>query len=77
MTAMTLLITSLALFYVLFILALFYGLSRLKSIDGPGPEPRISIVVAARNESANIAACLDSLLAQDYPPDKIRNPGRG
>jgi len=37
----------------------------------PGPEtghrPRIAVIVPARNEASNIAACLESLLAQDYP----------
>lgn len=36
--------------------------------DGPpDPAPRISVVVAARNEEQNIEACVGSLLAQDYP----------
>lgn len=34
--------------------------------DG-GPAPRVSIIVPARNEAHQIAACLDSLTAQDYP----------
>ena len=29
--------------------------------------PELSIIIPARNEEANIDACLDSLLAQDYP----------
>ncbi|MBI4494875.1 MAG: glycosyltransferase [Chloroflexi bacterium] len=33
----------------------------------PEPAPRVSILVPARNEAANIVACLRSLLAQDYP----------
>src|SRR5579872_3051029 len=33
--------------------------------------PLISILVAARNEEANIGACLDALLKQDYPKEKI------
>lgn len=34
--------------------------------------PRISIWVACRNEERNIAACLDALLALDYPKDKLQ-----
>ncbi len=34
--------------------------------------PSVSILVAARNEETNIAACLDSLLALDYPIDKLQ-----
>src|SRR5262245_57598156 len=35
----------------------------------PQPEqwPRLSVLVPARNEEANIGPCLHSLLAQDYP----------
>lgn len=33
--------------------------------------PQISILLAVRNEEANLARCLDSLLAQDYPTEKM------
>ncbi|MFM8770922.1 MAG: glycosyltransferase [Candidatus Kapaibacterium sp.] len=33
--------------------------------------PRVSVVVPARNEEQNIAACAASLLASDYPHDKL------
>jgi glycosyltransferase involved in cell wall biosynthesis len=33
--------------------------------------PRVSIVVPCRNEETYIAACLDSILASDYPRDRI------
>ncbi len=33
--------------------------------------PKISVVVAARNEEKNIDACLRSLTMLDYPPDKL------
>ena len=33
--------------------------------------PMVSVLVPARNEAANIKYCLHSLLAQDYPPDRI------
>lgn len=32
--------------------------------------PRVSVIVAARDEEANIARCLDSLVAQEYPFDR-------
>ena len=36
--------------------------------DGPPhPAPSISVVVAAKDEEANIETCIDSLLRQDYP----------
>src|SRR5689334_12594925 len=33
-------------------------------------QPRISVVVAAFNEAANLPARVANLLAQDYPPEK-------
>ncbi len=33
----------------------------------PAPAPRVSVLVAAKDEEANIAACVRSFLAQDYP----------
>jgi len=31
----------------------------------------VSVLVASRNEKAQIAACLESILANDYPPDRL------
>jgi len=39
--------------------------------DYEGPFPTISVIVAARNEAANIGACLHSLALQDYPADRL------
>ena len=33
--------------------------------------PRVAVLVAARDEDATLARCLDALLAQDYPPDRL------
>jgi len=33
----------------------------------PDPRPRVSVIIAARNEEADLPATLDTLLAQDYP----------
>jgi len=33
--------------------------------------PLVSVLIAARNEENNIAACLDALCKQDYPKEKI------
>jgi glycosyltransferase involved in cell wall biosynthesis len=36
------------------------------------PEPScVSVIVPARNEEANLAGCLQSLVDQDYPIDRI------
>jgi chlorobactene glucosyltransferase len=34
--------------------------------------PLIAVIVPARNESANIGPCVESLLAQKLPPDRLR-----
>ena len=39
--------------------------------DPPDPAPRVSVLIAARDEERNIVSCLDSLLAQDYPNYEI------
>ena len=33
--------------------------------------PFISVIIAARNEMANITACLQQLAAQSYPPNSF------
>jgi chlorobactene glucosyltransferase len=58
-----------ALLYQGLALVFGYGMPRL---DPPGPpdgrpRPRVSVVVAARNEERDLPVCLDGLLAQDYP----------
>ena len=59
--------------YALAMLALIVGLSRIrrKRAASTLEVPSVSIVVAARDEEASIARCLDALLAQDYPRDRI------
>ena len=37
----------------------------------PSPAPRLSVMIPARNEAANIRACLESLQRQDYPDFEI------
>ena len=34
--------------------------------------PPVAVLVAVRNEEHQLGACLDHLLAQDYPPEKMR-----
>jgi chlorobactene glucosyltransferase len=33
--------------------------------------PHITVIIPARDEAANIERCLRSILAQDYPPDRL------
>ena len=49
------------------------SLHRLGKDDGEPPAtlPLISILIPARNEERNIAACVESLLKQDYPSYEI------
>jgi chlorobactene glucosyltransferase len=48
-------------------------LPQLERAAPPDPKraPRISVIVPARDEEANIGACVGSLLAQDYPRDRL------
>jgi cellulose synthase/poly-beta-1,6-N-acetylglucosamine synthase-like glycosyltransferase len=65
---LTIVILALAVDLLLIILWLF----NFKSNDVEQQEqPNISILVAARNEENNLADCLDSLMALDYPMDRI------
>ena len=62
---LVLLILGISLVMVLANLACFDGLRAAEPF--PPDAPRVSIMVPARNEALNIAACVASLLAQDYP----------
>ncbi|MFN3595678.1 MAG: glycosyltransferase [Rubricoccaceae bacterium] len=76
---------ALASYYALFIGAFGLGWQRARrasarrqaaaraepSGDGaPALVPFVSVIVPARNEAANIEACLEALLACDYPPER-------
>ncbi len=60
---------------VSFMLNLFLNLRSLKTPRGDGnvaePAPLISVLIPARDEEANIEACLKSLRKQDYPNFEI------
>jgi cellulose synthase/poly-beta-1,6-N-acetylglucosamine synthase-like glycosyltransferase len=53
---------------------LIHALARLRPRPfGTAPiTPRVSIVLAARDEQARIGAKLENLLALDYPPDRLQ-----
>ncbi|MCZ6652518.1 MAG: glycosyltransferase, partial [Planctomycetota bacterium] len=42
-------------------------LSSSSAVKLPTPAPKVSMLVAAKDEEANIEACVTSMLAQDYP----------
>lgn len=39
--------------------------------DPDGDAPRVTVIVPARDEAANIGPCVESLSAQQYPPDRL------
>jgi chlorobactene glucosyltransferase len=51
---------------LVFLLNLFY-FRRRRSVSLPAHPEKISVLIPARNEQANLPRCLDSLLAQSYP----------
>ena len=77
MTALAALVPTLAVVaggYVAFAGALAWRTSRAPVLAPPVPTdalPTVAIVVAARDEEATIGRCLDALLAQDYPPERL------
>jgi chlorobactene glucosyltransferase len=72
------LLASLIAFLAVFLLILraLYQSGLLKKVT-PAPwsaketAPDIAVIVPARDEAANIGRCLTSLLAQDYPADRL------
>lgn len=60
--------------YVLIIGAALYGWSKTSVWTPPADWlvcTKVSVIVPARNEAENIAACLDSLLAQNFPKENL------
>ncbi len=47
------------------------GVWRIRTVPLPEALPRVSVVICARNEEANIGRCLDHLDALDYPRDRL------
>jgi len=64
-------LVSLAFFYALVSASLIVGVSRLRRKTARSAEqPSVSILVPARNEERFIGNCLESLVSQEYPPDR-------
>lgn len=68
-----LLLIASAILYTVEIIVFLLALNRReKKSSVPEKElPRVSVVVAARNEEENIERCIKSILALDYPKDKL------
>jgi chlorobactene glucosyltransferase len=56
---------------ILIALSNWLALRRLESYPAPTHFPRVSVLIPARNEEANIGACVRSFLAQDYPDFEV------
>ena len=57
--------------YILFTLYFTTGLHRLRNNSTPKHLPRVSIVVAVRNEAGSLQELLNDLVQQDYPKAKL------
>lgn len=64
----------LLLFLALYLIQIAVFLSALRwprDEVNPSVRPFVSVVIAARDEENNLAACLDSVLSQSYEPDRF------
>jgi len=71
---LTVICSLLSLAYVLLILLYRRGWRLQPGFEIPGdfhPRTSVSVIIPARNEAANIAACIRSVLQQDYPPQLL------
>ena len=70
---MELLTILLTLLYITCIIFISSGLFRhnLIAISSSDSLPKVSVVIAARNEEGNIAKVIDDLIRQEYPLDKL------
>lgn len=67
------LLTSLFVCYCIIHLLALRGLSSLAVLqkESSSAQPPISVIIAARNEEANIGKCLQSIVRQNYPADRF------
>jgi cellulose synthase/poly-beta-1,6-N-acetylglucosamine synthase-like glycosyltransferase len=64
----------LTILYALLLMAYRYWFGKLQTFEPLEANPlgdftKFTVVIPARNEASNIKACVDSILAQDYPMD--------
>lgn len=70
MTVFNAILLILVFFYCTAMLFLIIGLSRIP-ITKTKWQPKVSVIIAARNEAHNIPGLVQSLVQQNYPVDKI------
>jgi cellulose synthase/poly-beta-1,6-N-acetylglucosamine synthase-like glycosyltransferase len=58
-------------FYIFFITRIRIGLYALRYSQPRSDRPMVSVIVAARNEAANIGRCLQALAQQTYAPSSF------
>lgn len=56
---------------LLIVLSNYFFIPRLDDYPETKEFPRVSVLIPARNEEANIKTCVESLLAQDYPDFEV------
>ncbi len=62
----------LMLFYVGYLLRSAWYFVGLNAKDETSDlQPSVTVIVPARNEAQNIAACISAILSQNYPPEKV------
>lgn len=71
MTVFFICLFSLVILYGILLVHLSSGFERLPDGNNKTRVP-VSVIVAARNEEPNIEACLQALLAQDYPKELLQ-----
>lgn len=59
------------LFFSVFIVVLVLALWPRRKLVDVGARPRVSILIAARNEEATIERCLTALSRLNYPPEQL------
>jgi cellulose synthase/poly-beta-1,6-N-acetylglucosamine synthase-like glycosyltransferase len=72
---MTIDILSLATFsitIVYFLIGFFIHVGLSKKYQRTSHKPKVTVLIAARNEEATISSCLDSLWKQDYPAELLQ-----
>jgi cellulose synthase/poly-beta-1,6-N-acetylglucosamine synthase-like glycosyltransferase len=71
-----LIFTALLLFYVGYLLRCAFYFGRMRADESIENElsafPRVTVIVPARNEAAHIRACVQAILAQDYPAECLQ-----